>query len=266
MGLDPHRARAAAVFVRTRRRSAFLRGRHERGPPRASGILSRMARRPEESDLYAYFNILLTLLDQPSNFGAQYRAYAMGGPARYQGVSAEECAHITETDLEVVGLMRPIERRLARLSANDVAILRATFTAPDCPAMVQEWAWLTSKTGLPLGLLGLVAQRSGLTREQLAHWRKASTPEHRETAREGITKMATTGRRMRDDALAAWRAAGEAMRAEILHECALASRRAIGEAIRAVANDARHEHHEPADEGDEGDGEPAPASWAAAAE
>jgi hypothetical protein len=224
-----------------------------------------MARRPEESDLYAYFNIYLASLDQPSNFGAQYRAYAMGGPARYQGVSAEECAHITDDDIKTVTLMRPIERRLARLSANDVAILRAAYTAPDSRALVSEWAWLTSKTGLPLGLLGMVAQRSGLTRAQLEQWHKASTPEHRETAREGITKLTATGRRMRDDALAAWRAAGEAMRAEILHECALASRRAIGEAIRAVANDERHEHHEPADEGD-GDGEPAPASWAAAAE
>lgn len=235
-------------------------------PPRASGILSRMAKRAADLDLYAYFNILLTTLDQPSNYGAQYRAYAMGGPSRHRTVSPEECARITDEGVNAVTAMRPIERRLARLSADEVAILRAVYTAPDCPTMVNDWAWLTSKTGLPLGLLGMVAQRSGLTRAQVEQWHRASTPEHRETAREGIAKMTATGNRMRDDALVAWHAAGEAMRAEALHECALASRRAIGEAIRTAANDARHEHHEPSDDGDDDEGEPAPASWALAAE
>lgn len=160
-------------------------------------------------DLGWYFGVGLAALSPRSNLGAQLERLQYGlagcrGSHRVDYSLADEV-------IDAVSRMRPIERRLARMSEESRYVLWAMFGDPnDCQPRV-EWTFMVKSAGstaLPLGLLLLAARTLGLSESTLLRWAQASTASERTDAAAGMVRVRDEARRLRASAVQEWRAAG----------------------------------------------------------
>lgn len=162
-------------------------------------------------DLAWYYGAGVTALDPASNTGAQLeRLQNRLGDGFRAGVL--DYSPSDET-LDIVSRLRPVERRLARMSEAGRVVLHAMFSGPYTCHLPPEMVWLekTATTKLlPLGLLLLAARALGLGAATLARWAEAATPTDRTDAAAGVVRLRNEARRLRDEVLQEWRATGVA--------------------------------------------------------
>lgn len=190
--------------------------------------------------LHNYFNRYLPALDVHSSTGTQLKmasvlAVASGkkDPAfeeadtadrrLWRRLAADRYADLTrytvsDDVLECVSLLRPVERQLARMAREHRETLRAYYTEPTEPGMVEEWRWLERDGGLPLEVLVMAARRLGVTLKQMIRWSTASTSAERMERGRGVAKLKAEGERMVKAAHEAWFSAGRGAPATGYHE------------------------------------------------
>lgn len=162
-------------------------------------------------DLAWYYGAGVTTLDPASNTGAQLERLQFG----LSGCSDAYRADYSPSDetLSVVSRLRPVERRLARMSEAGRVVLHAMFSSPYTCHLPPEMVWLEKAATtrlLPLGLLLLAARTMGLGAATLARWAAAATPADRTDAAAGVVRLREEARRLRDEVLQEWRATGVA--------------------------------------------------------
>lgn len=160
-------------------------------------------------DLAWYFATGLAALSPRSNLGPQLERLQYG----LHGCRGSDRVDYSLTDevIDAVSRMRPIERRLARMSEENRYVLWAMFGDPnDCQPRI-EWTFMVKSAGstaLPLGLLLLAARTLGLGESTLLRWSQASTASERTEAAAGMARVRDEARRLRDGAVQEWRVSG----------------------------------------------------------
>lgn len=187
------------------------------------------------TDLGWYFATGLAALSPRSNLGAQLERLQYG----LAGCRGSDRVDYSMSDelIDVVSRLRPIERRLARMSEENRYVLWAMFGDPnDCQPRI-EWTYMVKAAGstvLPLGLLLLAARTLGLGESTLLRWSQASTASERTEAAAGMARVRDEARRLRDGAVQEWRAIGLAP-GEALPPLALEPRPAAPRALGGVS-------------------------------
>jgi len=150
--------------------------------------------------LSRYFGTCLPALARPSNMGNQLDILL----ERRSRPTGDPESAIPEHAVMAVSELRPIEKRLARLSRRHVDVLRATYGEPLDVRWMDEWTWLVRACGHPLPLLSMAAQTAGITLSQLLRWKQASAPAEKRERAEGLLRLERTASRLKKEAVSAW--------------------------------------------------------------
>ena len=162
-------------------------------------------------DLAWYYGAGVTALEPASNTGAQLEQKRLGLSGNRAACRMDYS--LSDEVIDIVSRLRPVERRLARMSEAGRVVLHAMFSSPYTCHLPPEMVWLekTATTKLlPLGLLLLAARALGLGAATLARWAAAATPTDRTDAAAGVVRLRNEARRLRDEVLQEWRATGVA--------------------------------------------------------
>ena len=150
--------------------------------------------------LSRYFSACLPALTRPSNMGSQIDMLI----ERRSHISGDPGSAIPEHAVAAVSELRPIEKRLARLSRRHVDVLRAAYGEPLDVRWMDEWMWLVRACGHPLPLLSMAAQTAGITLPQLLRWNQASTPAEKRERAEGLSRLGKVASGLKKEAVDAW--------------------------------------------------------------
>jgi hypothetical protein len=161
-------------------------------------------------DLAGYFRSYLPALQDGlrSNFGVQLARLKNGQRHSKEGVVDTGAEDRMIESVDKVTLLRPIERRLLRLSAEHAAVLEATYREPDHPHRHAGWSWLVRETGMPLALLALAARRERVGAGELVRWNEAGTAGEKLERARGLSRLKEAAVTLRREAMAAWKATG----------------------------------------------------------